>query len=272
MELIFDYMENDMLRHKLNALTQKTYGFDFEDWMAGGYFEGDYIPYSFMQDGKILANVSANRMHFIQNGVPKYYIQLGTVTTDEATVTCVIFPVKGNADLNYGGNNMLYLKEANMEDLEQEYEFVTSTPENETGFTNPEAGCTKDEFTHKILPGYIDAAKGIGLQEGWVPETEFFLWEDNIIVGWFRIRHWLTDELAKGAGHIGYGIKKEFRGKGYASIGLKLAVEKAWQMIREDEIYMSVHKDNPASLKVQMKNSAYIHHEDEREIYTRIKR
>ena len=43
-------------------------------------------------------------------------------------------------------------------------------------------------------------------------------------------------------------------------------------MIREDEIYMSVHKDNPASLKVQMKNGAYIHHEDEQEIYTRIKR
>lgn len=83
MELIFDYMENAALRHKLNTLTQKIYGFDFENWMAGGYFEGDYIPYSFMEDGKILANVSANRMHFIQNGVPKYYIQLGTVMTDE---------------------------------------------------------------------------------------------------------------------------------------------------------------------------------------------
>ncbi len=84
MEFIFDYMENDILRHKLNTLTRKIYGFDFENWMAGGYFEGDYIPFSFIQDGKILANVSANRMHFIQNGVPKYYIQLGTVMTDEA--------------------------------------------------------------------------------------------------------------------------------------------------------------------------------------------
>lgn len=37
MELIFDYMENDMLRHKLNVLTQKIYGFDFEDWMARVY-------------------------------------------------------------------------------------------------------------------------------------------------------------------------------------------------------------------------------------------
>lgn len=84
MEFIFDYMENDTLRYGLNTLTQKIFGFDFENWMAGGYFEGDYIPYSFMQDGKILANVSANRMYFIQNGVPKYYIQLGTVMTDEA--------------------------------------------------------------------------------------------------------------------------------------------------------------------------------------------
>ena len=84
MEFIFDYMENHTLRYKLNTLTQKIYGFDFENWMAGGYFEGDYIPYSFMQDGKILANVSVNRMHFIQKGVPKYYIQLGTVMTDEA--------------------------------------------------------------------------------------------------------------------------------------------------------------------------------------------
>lgn len=84
MEFIFNYMENDVLRQRLNTLTQKIYGFDFENWMAGGYFEGDYIPYSFMQDGKILANISANRMHFMQNGVPKYYIQLGTVMTDEA--------------------------------------------------------------------------------------------------------------------------------------------------------------------------------------------
>ena len=58
---------------------------------------------------------------------------------------------------------MLYLKEANREELEQEYAFVTSTPENENGFTNPGAGCDKDEFAHKILPGYINGAKGIGL-------------------------------------------------------------------------------------------------------------
>lgn len=81
MELVSDYMRDDFLRHGLNALTRETFGFDFEDWMNNGYFEGDYIPYSFLENGEILSNASANRMHFVQNGLRKDYIQIGTVMT-----------------------------------------------------------------------------------------------------------------------------------------------------------------------------------------------
>lgn len=84
MELVSNYMRDDILRHALNDLTKKIFGFDFEDWVIGGYFEGDYIPYSFIEDGKIISNVSANRMTFLRNGVEKNYIQIGTVMTDEA--------------------------------------------------------------------------------------------------------------------------------------------------------------------------------------------
>ena len=66
----------------LNALTLKTFGFDFEGWVTGGYFEGDYIPYSLVENGVMLSNVSANRMKFMQNGVEMNYIQIGTVMTD----------------------------------------------------------------------------------------------------------------------------------------------------------------------------------------------
>lgn len=167
---------------------------------------------------------------------------------------------------------MLYLKEANMDDIEKEYKFISNIPENENGFTNPAYGCSREEFENNILPSYINYSKGIGLREGHVPCTEFFLWDGDKIVGLFRIRHYLTEALANGAGHIGYGVEKEFRGKGYGSEGLRLTVEKAWGIIKEDEIYMSVRKDNTASLKVQLKNGAYIHHEDETEFYTRIGR
>lgn len=167
---------------------------------------------------------------------------------------------------------MLSLKEANMEDAEKEYEFITNLPKEENGFTNRYFGCNYSDFAEKILPGYIDSSKGINLAPGFVPETEFFLWDDDCIVGLFRVRHYLNDALANGAGHIGYGIKKECRGKGYANEGLRLAIEIAKKIVSEDEIYMSVNKDNPISLKVQIKNGAYIHHEDDKEYFTRVKK
>lgn len=167
---------------------------------------------------------------------------------------------------------MVYLKEANMEDAKKEYEFITQLPTDENGFTNANYGCSYEEFVEKILPRYIEKSRGINLEAGHVPGTEYFLWDDDVIVGLFRIRHHLCPALENGAGHIGYGIKKEYRGRGYANEGLRLTIEKAWTIIPEDEIYMSVHKDNPASLKTQLKNGAYIHHEDDLEYYTRVKR
>lgn len=83
-QLISNYMTDNASRQMLNELTRKTFGFDFEGWVTGGYFEGDYIPYSFVENGRMLSNVSANRMHFMQKGVEKHYIQIGTVMTDES--------------------------------------------------------------------------------------------------------------------------------------------------------------------------------------------
>lgn len=166
---------------------------------------------------------------------------------------------------------MLYLKAVNWEDIEKEYLYITSLPADENGFTNPNAGVSREDFENVVLPRMLNHSKGIDLPNGYVPCTEFFLWDGDDIVGLFRIRHELNDFLREGAGHIGYGIKKEYRGKGYATKGLALTIAKAKEIIKEDEIYMSVHKDNPASLQVQLKNGAYIHHEDDKEYYTRIK-
>lgn len=83
MRFVTDYMRDEVLRHELNELTQETFGFDFESWVTNGYFEGDYIPYSYEENGRLIANVSVNRMEFLQNGVEKHYIQVGTVMTGQ---------------------------------------------------------------------------------------------------------------------------------------------------------------------------------------------
>ena len=129
-----------------------------------------------------------------------------------------------------------------------------------------------EEFEEKAIGEMIAFAKGENLPDGYVPETFLFLWNDHEIVGQFRIRHYLCESLRIGAGHIGYFIKKEFRGKGYGTEGLKQALQIAKTIIPEDEVYLRVNKDNPASLKVMIHNGGYIDHEDELKYYVRIKK
>ena len=167
---------------------------------------------------------------------------------------------------------MLYIKEANYEDIEKEYLFVRDMPVDENGFTNQWHGVSREDFERIALPSMLDFQKGENLPEGYVPETFLFLWNDGEIVGQFRIRHYLCESLRVGAGHIGYFIKKEFRGKGYGTEGLRLTLQVARDIIPEDEIYLRVNKDNPASLKVMLKNGGYIKAEDEDKYYVRIKK
>ena len=167
---------------------------------------------------------------------------------------------------------MLYIKEANYEDIEKEYLFVRDMPVDENGFTNQWHGVSREDFERIALPSMLDFQKGENLPEGYVPETFLFLWNDGEIVGQFRIRHYLCESLRVGAGHIGYFIKKEFRGKGYGTEGLRLTLQVARGIIPEDEFYLRVNKDNPASLKVMLKNGGYIKAEDEDKYYVRIKK
>lgn len=167
---------------------------------------------------------------------------------------------------------MLYLKEANFQDMEKEYLFVREIPADENGFENSWHGVSREEFEQTALLQMISASKGENLPEGYVPETFLFLWQDDKIVGQFRIRHCLCESLRNGAGHIGYFIKKDCRGKGYGKEGLRLTLQIAKDIIPEEEIYLQVNQDNPASLHVVLGNGGYIHSKDEKTYLLRIKK
>ncbi|MBQ6091213.1 MAG: GNAT family N-acetyltransferase [Lachnospiraceae bacterium] len=164
---------------------------------------------------------------------------------------------------------MLELKKFNT-DLEKEWAFVRDMPENENGLTNSYNGVSKQEFEEKILPEMLKHERGEDLPEWMVPETMLYLWKENEIVGQFRIRHYLTDALKNGSGHIGYFIAKEYRNKGYGTEGLKQTLQIARQIVPEDEIYLRVNKDNPASLKVMQKNGGKVVGDDEGHFFVRI--
>ena len=165
---------------------------------------------------------------------------------------------------------VLYVKAANREDTEKEWQFVRNMPPDENGLTNEWYGVSREDFETKALPQMIAFSEGKGLPEGYVPETFLFLWDDDRIVGQYRIRHYLCESLRTGAGHIGYFIGKEFRSRGYGTEGLRLTLEAAREIVPEEEFYLRVNRSNPASLHVMLKNGGRIVREDEDKYYVRI--
>ena len=167
---------------------------------------------------------------------------------------------------------MIFVKKANLKDVEKEWAFVRDMPEDENGLTNTWHGISREDFEAKALPDMLRFERGENLPDWMVPETFLFLWEDDTIIGQFRIRHYLNDALREGAGHIGQFIAKEYRGKGYGTKGLALTLEVARTIIPEEEIYLRVNRDNPASLKVMQKNGGRIVKEDDEHYFVRIKK
>jgi predicted acetyltransferase len=166
---------------------------------------------------------------------------------------------------------MIYLKKANLEDAKKEYELTQKIPALENGYENKAYGVSFEEFVNQTIPKWVNYDKGINLEDGHVPDTCYFLWVDDTPVGIFKLRHYLNDWLRDNSGHVGYGVAKEYRGRGYATEGLRLIIEEARKLpIDTDELYLSVLKNNPASLKVQQKNGAKIVREDDTHYYTRI--
>ena len=84
MKIVKDYRDNDQLRASFNELAGKTFCLDFEDWYQNGYWTEKYNPYSMVEDGKVVANVSVNKCDYLWKGKRWKFLQLGTVMTDEA--------------------------------------------------------------------------------------------------------------------------------------------------------------------------------------------
>lgn len=167
---------------------------------------------------------------------------------------------------------MLELRKMNLQDIKEQWEYVTALPKDENGLTNPYEGITFEEYETTVLPELMMHENPVGMPEWFVPETYYYLWDSEVLVGEYRIRHYLTEALKVGAGHIGYSIKREFRGKGYGTKGLAMVLDIAREIVPEDEIYLRVLKSNIPSFKAINSNGAYIADEDETHYLMRVKK
>ena len=139
-----------------------------------------------------------------------------------------------------------------------EYDMLQEIPAVENGFTNPAYGLSYEEYK-EWLQTMDNNSRGVDLPEGWIPSTTYFLYVDDVPVGYGRVRHSSSEylETVVGAGNLGYGIAKEYRGKGYGNILFQELLKKCRE-IGYKEIKLFPMKSNEPTVKIMLKNGGQI--------------
>lgn len=91
--------------------------------------------------------------------------------------------------------------------------------------------------------------RGVELPAGWVPSTFLVAEVAGELVGRVSIRHELNDYLANFGGHVGYGVRPQYRRRGYATETLRQALVIA-RAEGIDRVLVTCDEDNPASAGV----------------------
>ncbi len=111
-----------------------------------------------------------------------------------------------------------------------------------------------------LLAQLSGCERGVGIPEGFVPHSTFWLAEGNEVVGVSNLRHRLTDSLRVEGGHIGYGVRPSARGRGLGTRILELTLAEAAKLGLA-KVLLSCAKTNVASSAVIMANGGVLQDE-----------
>lgn len=132
------------------------------------------------------------------------------------------------------------------------YHMLQECPLNENGFQNNAYGLAPQDFAAWISRG-LEISRGIGLPEGYMRQTIYWLFIDGRPVGSAKLRHGLNDALRVEGGNIGYGIRPTERGKGYGRLLLGLMLVEARRQ-GLDCVLVTIANSNIPSLRVAQAN------------------
>ena len=147
---------------------------------------------------------------------------------------------------------MLYLSRLNKNNGIRELEYLRNLPECENGFYNPaslENLESLSSFKEWLLEKENESL-GINLKEGYVPQTVYFVMEEEKIVGIGKIRHYLNEKLLIKGGHIGLGISSGYRGQGIGTRALELLLEEAYSSYGISNALLTNNENNMASRRI----------------------
>jgi len=115
--------------------------------------------------------------------------------------------------------------------------------------------CFDDARAYDIFEKYDNYRNERNLKPNRVGADYYWLVDDerDYFIGEISIRHRLTEALEQYGGHIGYGVRYSEWNKGYGTLMLKLALEKA-QERGLCQILITCDDDNPGSARVMEHN------------------
>ncbi|WP_062109584.1 GNAT family N-acetyltransferase [Bacillus niameyensis] len=82
LKFIKDYRDHASLRKSFFELANSVFGIDFKKWYESGFWGGSYIPFSYVDEGRVVANVSLNVLDLLVDGKQHTALQIGTVMTE----------------------------------------------------------------------------------------------------------------------------------------------------------------------------------------------
>ena len=110
-----------------------------------------------------------------------------------------------------------------------------------------------DDSFEGFVGRLLGNAEGVGLPEGYVPGSTFWMVKDGRVIGTVNIRHRLNEALRDFGGHIGYSIRPSQRRKGHGTRMLAMALREARRLgIRR--ALVTCDSENVASARVIVKN------------------
>ncbi len=152
---------------------------------------------------------------------------------------------------------MLELRRLSVDDGPEIYHMLQDIPKEENGFVNNANGMSYEAYKEWLAAKHQESLRE-GIQDSWkVPSTTYWLYADDIPVGFGKLRHCLTDALRKAGGHIGYAVAPAYRGKGYGKELLRLLVQNANEMGIE-KVLLTIRLNNMASQAVAFANGGVV--------------